>query len=94
MGEAGSAAGGSIEGVYIGRGGRGGVPRSPWHNPYVLGRDGGRQDVIRKFDAYLRNSGALWCKLPELKDKVLLCHCRAGDRCHGDGLAAAFANLF
>jgi len=33
--------------VYIGRG-------SPWGNPFVIGRDGNRAEVIAKYEAWIR----------------------------------------
>jgi len=75
--------------VYIGR-------PSNWGNPFVIGRDGTREEVIAKY----RN--ALWNKIkqnPELESqlaalhgKTLGCYC-APHACHGDVLVAA-ANYF
>ena len=66
--------------VYIGRG-RGSV----WGNPYVIGKDGDRETVIRKYREYLHSSPSLMAKLPELKGKTLGCWC-APKACHGDVL--------
>jgi hypothetical protein len=62
--------------VYIGRG-------SKWGNPFMIGRDGSRQDVIEQFEQYLTSSPELMAALPELNDKVLGCFCKP-KACHGD----------
>lgn len=63
--------------VYIGR-------PSKWGNPYVVGRDGTRNEVITKFKEYLARSPQLVADIKaELKDKDLVCHCRPL-RCHGE----------
>jgi hypothetical protein len=65
--------------VYIGRPG-------PWGNPYVIGPDGDRAQVIAAFERYLLGSPELLARLPELRGKILGCWC-APDSCHGDVLA-------
>jgi hypothetical protein len=66
--------------VYIGR-------PSKWGNPFVIGRDGNREQVIEKYRAYmLANPTLLAAVKPELKGKVLGCWC-APQSCHGDVLA-------
>lgn len=64
--------------VYIGRG-------SDWGNPYVIGVDGDRADVIRKYQydferGYLKSSKE---QLLKLRGKTLGCHCKPA-ACHGD----------
>ena len=72
--------------VYIGRGDRWGrLPRSKWHNPFVIPRHGDRDEVIEKFRVYLLGNPELMAALPELRGKDLACWC-APDRCHGDVL--------
>jgi hypothetical protein len=61
--------------VYIGRG-------SIWGNPFVIGRDGDRSAVIRKYEEYLASSPALIARLPELLGKRIACFC-APLACHG-----------
>ena len=64
--------------VYIGRG-------SKWGNRFVIGRDGNREEVIKKYREWiLRNDYLLNC-LGELKGKVLGCYCKPLP-CHGDVL--------
>lgn len=64
--------------VYIGR-------PSKWGNPFVIGRDGTREEVISKHRAWLMTQPSLLAALPELKGKVLGCYC-APLACHGDTL--------
>ena len=64
--------------VYIGRG-------SKWGNPFNIGRDGTREDVIRKYEWHLFNSPELMAALPELLGKCLGCYCSPLP-CHGDVL--------
>ncbi len=71
------------ERTYIGR--LGGGPR-PWGNPFVIGVDGTRDEVIAKFKAQslARFDRKLWLK--GLIGQTLVCHCRVGEPCHGDVL--------
>lgn len=66
--------------VYIGRPG-------PWGNPFVIGRDGTRTDVVAKYQAWLEARPALMERARrELAGRVLGCWC-APLACHGDVLA-------
>lgn len=65
--------------VYIGRPGI-------WGNPYVIGKDGNREEVIAKYREYILNNPFLMGKISELKDKVLGCWCYPL-ACHGNILA-------
>ncbi len=67
--------------VYIGRG-------SKWGNPFVIGKDGSREAVIRKYKRYLWESKELMSSLEELDGKTLGCFC-SPQKCHGDVLIAA-----
>lgn len=60
--------------VYIGR-------PSKWGNPFIIGKDGNRYEVIEKFIKYLVSS-ELFNELDELKNKHLLCWCDPKP-CHG-----------
>ena len=62
--------------IYIGR-------PSKWGNPYIIGRDGNRTEVIELYRAYLFDNKELMDALPELKGKVLGCYCKP-EQCHGD----------
>ena len=65
--------------VYIGRG-------SKWGNPFVIGRDGNREEVIEKYRAYMTDqSPILFGDLAELVGKQLVCYCKPL-ACHGDVL--------
>jgi len=65
--------------IYIGRG-------SKWGNPFFIGKDGNRDDVVVKYKTYILSRPDLIASLPELKNKSLGCYC-APLRCHGDVLA-------
>jgi len=65
--------------VYIGR-------PSKWGNPYMIGKDGTREEVVEKFRQYIFMNPQLRCELGELKGQTLGCWCHP-DTCHGDVLA-------
>lgn len=62
--------------IYIGR-------PSIWGNPYEIGRDGTRAEVVEKYDRWIKTQPELIAKLEELKGKTLGCWC-APLPCHGD----------
>jgi len=62
--------------VYIGR-------PSKWGNPFSIGKDGTREDVISKYEIYIMNKPDLIQALPELQGKILGCWCKPL-ACHGD----------
>jgi hypothetical protein len=63
--------------VYIGRPG-------PWGNPFKIGIDGNRDEVLAKFEEWFSSQPELIEKArQELKGKTLGCWCTEG-RCHGD----------
>lgn len=64
--------------VYVGR-------PSKWGNPFVIGKDGDRAAVIRKYEAWVKSKPELMAALPELSGKVLACWC-APQACHADVL--------
>ncbi len=73
--------------VYIGRA----VPRrrlraSTWANPFKIGPDGTREDVIAKYRAYLLERPDLLADVGSLHGQRLGCWC-APEACHGDVLA-------
>lgn len=65
--------------IYIGR-------PSKWGNPYEIGKDGNRKEVIQKYRKYLLSNEQLMNDIHELKGKVLGCWC-SPQECHGDVLA-------
>ncbi len=64
--------------LYIGR-------PSKWGNPFVIGRDGSRTEVIAKYRAWIVAQPALMNALDELRGRDLICWC-APLACHGDVL--------
>jgi len=66
--------------IYVGR-------PSRWANPFRIGKDGDRQEVVRKFKEYaikqLRREPS-W--LEPLKGKNLACWCPLDKECHADVL--------
>ena len=64
--------------VYIGR-------PSIWGNPFAIGKDGSRDEVIAQYEAWLVRQPDLMARLGELQGKHLVCWC-APARCHGDVL--------
>ena len=76
--------------VYIGREERSyRLPRSLWHNPFMIGRDGTRNEVIAKYRDYLTSS-YLRARVEELRGKRLGCWCKPS-ACHGDVLVEMLA---
>jgi hypothetical protein len=73
-----------VEGLYIGR-------PSKWGNPFVIGKDGTREEVVRKYRLYavrkFTNSD-----LEELRGHDLVCWC-APLACHGDVLVELVEEL-
>lgn len=70
--------------TYCGRG-------TLWGNPYAIGVDGDRDEVIRKFKYdfdrdYLKGGSEFKEKLKALRGHTLGCHCKPY-ACHGDVLA-------
>lgn len=64
--------------VYIGR-------PSIFGNPFKIGIDGNRQEVILKYKKWLYNNPKLLKEIDKLKGKILGCHCKP-KKCHGDVL--------
>lgn len=69
-----------IGAVYVGR-------PSKWGNPFVIGRDGDRAEVVRRYREYLQTEPVGQSLAAEartvLKGKDLICWC-APDACHAD----------
>jgi len=64
--------------IYIGR-------PSEWGNPFVVGKDGTRKVVIKKYRKWLLGQPKLLSQLHRLKGKRLGCWCSPLP-CHGDVL--------
>ena len=58
---------------------------SKWGNPFKIGRDGTREQVIAKYEEWLMKQPRLLAALPELRGKTLVCWC-APLPCHADVL--------
>jgi len=70
----------SNNGVYIGR-------PSKWGNPFVIGKDGSREEVVEKYEKWLlfEKLELVVAAKKELKGKSLVCWC-SPEACHGDVL--------
>ena len=64
--------------VYIGRG-------SIWGNPFVIGRDGSRDEVIEKYREYAKDNPRIKQCLDTIRGCTLVCYCKP-QACHGDVL--------
>ncbi len=60
--------------VYIGR-------PSRWGNPFLIGKDGNRDEVCDKFEREILPT----LDIEPLRGKDLICYC-APNRCHGDSI--------
>jgi hypothetical protein len=61
--------------IYVGR-------PSYWGNPFVIGKDGTREEVLEIFEAWFKTSNKMQ-HIIELKGKDLVCHCSPLP-CHAD----------
>jgi hypothetical protein len=65
--------------VYIGR-------PSKWGNPFEIGKDGTREEVVEKYRAWITQQPELVAQARlELRGRNLVCFC-APKACHGDVL--------
>ena len=64
--------------IYIGR-------PSKWGNPFEIGKDGNRDEVVEKYTTYILSNEELLNDLYQLKNKDLVCYC-SPKLCHGDVL--------
>jgi len=70
-----------------------GFAESYWHNPYKIGEDGTREEVITQYRVHLFSNPEMLRRIPELRGKLLGCWCKKdGEACHCDTLAY-LANL-
>jgi hypothetical protein len=60
--------------------------KTKWGNPFVVGRDGTREECIQQFSEWVATQSHLLEALHELKGKRLGCWCHPS-ACHGDVLA-------
>ena len=64
--------------VYVGR-------PTKWGNPFVIGEDGNREEVVGRYEYWIERQLQLMDELPELKGKDLVCWCSPLP-CHADVL--------
>lgn len=62
--------------IYIGR-------PSKWGSPFTIGKDGTRDQIMRKYKEWILTQHDLLKDLEELNGKKLGCYC-APEKCHGD----------
>jgi len=65
--------------IYIGR-------PTKWGNPFIIGPDGDRTEVLKKYRVWIMENKELLDDVGSLKGKTLGCWC-APKECHGDILA-------
>jgi hypothetical protein len=64
--------------VFIGR-------PTCWGNPFELGKDGTREEVIAKYQEWILSQPELVERVrKELQGKILGCYCSPSLMCHGD----------
>ena len=72
--------------VYVGRvSPRRGLAGSAFANPYKIGQDGTRAEVIQKYLSWLLGRQELLLRLPDLRGRRLACWC-SPEPCHADVL--------
>lgn len=72
--------------VYIGR-------PSALGNPFVIGKDGSRKEVIEKFEQYARKDKDVLALIRMLSERTVLgCWC-APQACHGDVIVKLFSEM-
>lgn len=65
-----------VDAIYVGR-------PSKWGNPFIIGSDGTREEVVDKYYKWLIPQKNLLACLPELAGKDLVCWC-SPKPCHAD----------
>ena len=68
------------------------IPESPYHNPFHIGADGDRDEVLLNFASTgtPKNSALYALARRELPFRILGCWC-AREKCHGD-IVAGYVN--
>lgn len=61
------------------------MPASKWGNPFKVKHEHERGKAINLFRDHLHTSGLIK-DIGEVAGRILLCHCRPGQACHGDVL--------
>lgn len=76
----------TADNVYVGR-------PSKWGNPFKIGRDGNREEVIQKYMDWFCGQPDLIAQLHELRGKNLVCWC-SPEPCHADFLIEAVQEIY
>lgn len=72
--------------IYIGRANaENNWEKGKWGNPFQIGPDGSREEVLEKYREWILNQPELLADLSELYGKRLGCWCKP-QACHGDTL--------
>lgn len=74
-----------VDHIYIGRKFGPFKENSKWANSFIIGKDGTREEVIAKYEAWLQSQPELLSSINELRGKTLICWC-APEKCHGEVL--------
>lgn len=72
--------------VYVGR-------PSKWSNPFKIGEDGTREEVIEKYKKWILTQPQLLDSLWELENRILGCWCHP-QRCHAEILIELFEEKY
>lgn len=69
--------------VYIGRANKNyGLTGSKWANPFIIDKDGTRDEVTKAYREWVKHQPELMNSLEELRGKILFCWC-CPEACHG-----------
>jgi hypothetical protein len=69
--------------VYIGRANKNyGLAKSKWANPFIIDKDGTRDEVTKAYREWIKHQPELMNALEELRGKILFCWC-CPEACHG-----------
>ena len=81
--------------IYVGRAGYG--YDGFFGNPFTIGKDGTREQVLKKYDAWLthkvQHDDYFRAKVYDLRGKTLVCFC-VPEKCHAMSLAIMADNLY
>ena len=73
--------------LYIGRG-------TIWGNPFIIGKDGTRTEVIAKYEKRVRTNSTLLKLIKNLHKNIILgCYCKPL-KCHGDVIIKIWKELY
>ena len=64
-----------------------------WGNPFTIGVDGTREEVIEKYREYLHSRDDLMADIEDLRGKVMGCWCKPKS-CHGDVLVEVIESIW